>query len=242
MSSINNYPEEPNKDDEELMNELKSVFYDRRRYHMIGIRVLPRVRMIWDSLALDEKKVLRDTFERIVVEYAKKSKISTNDKSIVLNINVNPVVQPKENPDETLVKMKKKIDRLEKELNTILSENISLRDENESLKNKIKELETQLQQIQTQAQQQVQVQKLDEKLRKLVSYLQLSKICLSNIDICDINAVIRNIDIIINENKEYTESRERIEQRFKSLYTRKNMNCNQQNPCIQIWKQAKKSL
>ncbi|MEM4619899.1 MAG: hypothetical protein QW607_06760 [Desulfurococcaceae archaeon] len=164
------------------------------------------------------REILRSTFEQLVENREILSSGSNQPREINVPVKINLFEKVE---DSEVLKIKKKIDKYQRELAVCTNENISLRDENESLKNKIKELEThlqQIQQIQTQTQREKQ---LDEKLRKAVSYLQLSHICLSNIDICNIDAVLRNIDIIINENKEYTEPRERIEQRFRSLYTRK---------------------
>ncbi|MEM1831816.1 MAG: hypothetical protein QXJ97_09850 [Desulfurococcaceae archaeon] len=179
------------------------VHYNIYRKHLTGIEQA-RIR-----------EILKSTFEQLIEN--RENLASNQPREINVPVKINVI----EKAETDFLKVKKMIDKYEKELEKCTEERLSLIEENDSLKNKIKELETQLQriqQIQTQAQHEKQ---LGEKLRKAVSYLQLSYICLSNIDICDINAVLRNIDIIINENKEYTESRERIEQRFKALYTRK---------------------
>lgn len=213
MSSESPAPAQSKESDFTYLNDSDDVTA------VLGLRVpASYYRYYKKQLKGSEQEKIREVLKQVFIQLLAR-KIDTTDLQGKNTVSMKvEVVEKHEQEDEQVLKLKKKIDQYTRELAKCTDEKLSLKDENESLKNKIKELEKQLQQTpQVQAQHEKQ---LDEKLRKLVSYLQLSQICLSNIDICDINAVIRNIDIIINENKEYTESRERIEQRFKSLYAR----------------------
>ncbi|MEM4501261.1 MAG: hypothetical protein QW512_03930 [Thermofilaceae archaeon] len=133
--------------DGDVLEELRCVFAEKRRYAVLCIRVLPRVKLIWDSLKADGKKLLRDVFERIVQEYSKQSRISVGSGPVFnISVNVHQIVKSDDDArDVNIVKLKRELERLQRELEQALAENVELKNELEKLKRQRDELQRQLQ-------------------------------------------------------------------------------------------------
>ena len=78
-----------------LLTFIYNKISDSRRMYIIGLRVRPVVKMVWDSLDLDDKKLLRDAIESMVMSYADQA---VEDRKIInVNINVNKIENRVEN-------------------------------------------------------------------------------------------------------------------------------------------------
>ncbi|MEM3937342.1 MAG: hypothetical protein QW373_01975 [Desulfurococcaceae archaeon] len=110
------------------------------------------MKLIWDSLGADDKKLIRDVVERVILEYVKQSRLSVENRNVVLNVNINQQIVNVEKNDN-IIRLKKEIERLREELAKTFSENIELKNEierlrsstsNELLKNEVKNLQSKL--------------------------------------------------------------------------------------------------
>ncbi|MEM4847002.1 MAG: hypothetical protein QW794_04510 [Thermosphaera sp.] len=113
------------------------------------------MKLIWDSLGADDKKLIRDVVERVILEYVKQSRLSVENRNVVLNVNINQQIVNVEKNDknDNIIRLKKEIERLREELAKTVSENIELKNEverlrsstsNELLKNEVKNLQSNL--------------------------------------------------------------------------------------------------
>ncbi|GEM_PF-3236601 len=123
--------------EDDVLEEIRSVFAERRRYAVLCIRVLPRVKLIWDSLGADEKKLIRDAVEQLVLEYSKQSRIRVENRNIVLNVNINQQIVSVDKSRDNIIRLKKEIEKLREELAKTVSENIDLKNEIERLRTSI---------------------------------------------------------------------------------------------------------
>lgn len=164
---------------------IRKLMYDQRRYSTLCIRVTAATKYIWDSLLLDDKRLLRDSFERIIREYVKVTTKQRVDNRIVLNINIQQQIVTEQKEDSVL-KLKREIDRLNKELSKTLEENMTLKKQIEELK---KQLEASKQtQAHTQAYAQVQAQ-YESYLRESLYTLHLVRKCMTEVK-CDQNKLL----------------------------------------------------
>ncbi|MEM1702990.1 MAG: hypothetical protein QXQ31_02925, partial [Zestosphaera sp.] len=56
---------------DDLASDVYKLIRESRRYSLLYFRVLPRVRIVWEALELEDKRLLRGAFERMVLEYAR---------------------------------------------------------------------------------------------------------------------------------------------------------------------------
>ncbi len=65
------------------------IYYEDKRLQVLTLRVKPVVKMLWDTLSIEEKRLLREAIEKLVLGYVDQSVQET--KIINVNINVNKI-------------------------------------------------------------------------------------------------------------------------------------------------------
>ncbi len=68
---------------------LYNKIYEDKRVQVLTLRVKPVVKMLWDTLSIEEKRLLREAIEKLILGYVDQSMQET--RIINVNINVNKI-------------------------------------------------------------------------------------------------------------------------------------------------------
>ncbi len=95
-SNKDNQSQTPNNNTNNNKNVYKRIhtflynkIYEDKRLQVLTIRVKPIVKLLWDSLSIEEKRLLREAVEKLILGYVDQSVQET--KIINVNINVNKI-------------------------------------------------------------------------------------------------------------------------------------------------------
>jgi len=81
-----------NIDDAALLSFIKSRMDSSSKYAVIGLRVSIKAKTVWDALDIESKRILRDVFENMLLQYT-----IQYQKQQIINVNVNINVNKVEN-------------------------------------------------------------------------------------------------------------------------------------------------
>ncbi|MEM1528174.1 MAG: hypothetical protein QW290_10035 [Sulfolobales archaeon] len=214
-STVSECIQQASSSNSDIRIDISKLIHERKRYATLHFRVLPRVKVVWDFLELEDKKVLREAFERMVLEYAKTRGVGAGDreKTVVVNVNVNQqTVQVAEDSDA--LRVAKEIDRLRREVKRLLSENLELREELERLKSRTHSARTGWEDEVVKLRS--QLSRVKTELESCVLTLSAVLVCLET-DRCDRRALLEKVSKTLKNTTTVVVRREAVDALVKAL-------------------------